>query len=69
MKVFLWKKVDAMSDWLPGMCFAHADTLEQAIDELAGKKGECWKLLRDELESKEPEVYEGLMSHCEMGSA
>jgi hypothetical protein len=71
MKVFLWPRVDALAEYTAGLAFAHANTKEEAITEITGERGHDRynDQLRDELERKEPEVYDGPMGYTQMGSA
>jgi|WetSurSiteA1Bulk_404760.scaffolds.fasta_scaffold285927_1 hypothetical protein len=74
MKIYLWSRVDALKEHYPGMAFAHSDSKESAIALIVGKfndefyGNEQRRRLREELESKEPEVIEGTYGHVERGS-
>lgn len=78
MKVFVWASVKSLADYGDGEVVAFAETAKEAI-ELACKKGidylggepyEKWHPgLRRELETKEPDIYDGPFAWVDTGSA
>jgi hypothetical protein len=74
MRLYVWKNLDSIGQYGPGMAFAHAKTRREAIiliiksnsvDLSYGDGGRLWK----ELKTTEPEVYAGEHGHAQIGSA
>jgi len=65
----VWPEVNALADWSPGLAFAHANTKEEAIDQIVGERGKGWDRLRQELEGREPQIFDGPMGYTKIGSA
>ena len=76
MKLYIWSGLDSIGQAGPGKAFAHAETKERAIElilEQMAERDDFYKrikeLLKEELETGEPKVFEGEHGQAEWGTA